>query len=377
MIASASIARAADVTGAGGLSRFVAEAKSDQRDAVPYVHTVVLSTLALYSVLSLMFFAFGEYALIHFIEPKLLGEAKSLLPLALIVGLLMAPLSSTLTSGIDGVGRADQRAILVIISNLLFLGTVLIFVPYFGVWAWGYAIIFQNAFIILSAWALLMRHISGLGLLPTKWSFKVLGETVAYGLKLQANSIAMMLSDPVVKFVLNLYGGLEAVGLYELGARLVVALRAVVVQMAMPLVPEFASLRKDGIGVRILLRQSLRTVATYAIVMLVALVPMAPVYSAVMFGEIKPELLVIIAALSTGYAANILSIPHYFAGIGLNYMRWNISAHIFMATCTLTIGVPLGAKFGSSGVLLAIFLGNVGGAAMVLLGNAQMLRRRE
>ncbi|MEY8118847.1 lipopolysaccharide biosynthesis protein [Falsihalocynthiibacter sp. BN13B15] len=377
MIASASIARAADLTGAGGLSRFVAEAKSDRRDAASYVHTVVLSTLALYTALLLIFLASGEYALIRFIDPQLLDEAKSLLPLALIVGLLMTPLSSTLTSGIDGVGRADQRAILVIISNLLFLGAVLIFVPYFGVWAWGYAIVFQQAFKIFGAWAILTKHITGLGFLPTKWSNKVLRETVAYGLKIQANSIAMMLSDPVVKFILNSYAGLEAVGLYDLGAKLVEALRSVVVQMATPLVPEFASLRMDGNRIRILLRKSLQSVATYAMVMLVSLVPIAPSYSVIMFGEINLELLMIIAALSTGYAVNIIAIPYYFAGVGLNYMRWNIGAHILMAASILTIGIPLGAKFGSGGILVAIFLGTVGGAVMVVFGNGQFLRRRE
>lgn len=374
LLASASAARLADVTGAGGLSRFVAQAREDGRDAAIYVHTLTLATLALYTMLSILLYAFAEPLLRLLVEPDSFEEARTLVPLAVVTGLILNPIGSMLTSGIDGTRRADQRAILVSFSYVVFLAVVLATVPVFGIWAWGWALVCQQIVVIVGAWVILRHHIEGMWFFPYRWSNSVLGETVKYGLKLQANASAGMLSDPLAKYFLSRFGGLEAVGLYDLAARLVLAFRGVIVQMAMPIVPEFAALHRDHEKITELLRKARGVVARSAIVYVVGILLSAPLYSLFMFGELKMDLILIVAVLALGYGINTMAIPHYFAGVGLNKMRWNVGSQFLMAASIVLLSIWLGPRFATAGVISAVFFGLVGGAIMIMIGNSYALR---
>lgn len=369
LIAGVSMARMVDVTGAGGLGRFVAEARSENLDTRSYIHTVTLATLGLYTLIGFLFLSVSGTVIERFIEPENLDEAKLLLPFALVTGLFLTPLSATLTSGVDGLGRADLRSALVTISNLLFLSVILVFVSIFGVWAWAAAIISQQIFIIFGAWAVLRAHVPRLGFFPTAWSNAIFLKTLTYGLKLQANSVASMLSDPLSKFILNQYGGLTAVAFYEIGLRFVLALRSIIVQMGTPLIPEFASNRKNKTVNRNLLKHASKAAAIFAITMSASLIALSPIYSFLMLDEISIELIVIVSGLGVAHGFNVLAIPYYYCGLGLNILRWNVASQVLMAACIIFFGVPFGATWGSYGVLIAVSIGVVGGAIMVIVGN--------
>lgn len=369
LISGVSIARLMDITGAGGLGRFVAEARSENLDTRSYIHTVTLATLALYALLGIFFVSFSGSVIEKFVGPENIDEAVLLLPFALIIGLLLTPLSATLTSGVDGLGRADFRSVLVTISNILFLSIVFVFVGDFGVWAWGAATIAQHIFVIVGAWAILRAYVPGLGFCPSAWSYSIFRETFAYGLKLQANSVASMLSDPLSKFILNHFGGLAAVSLYELGSRFVLAPRSIFVQMGTPLIPEFASNRRDKEAIGSILKRALAASATFSTVMCLGVVILSPVFSLFMLGEINLDLIVTSSVLGVAHGFNVLAIPYYYCGLGLNILRWNVSSQVLMAACILVLGVPLGESWGSFGVLFAVSIGVVGGAIMVMVGN--------
>lgn len=375
LLAGTSIARLADMTGGGGLSRFVAQAREDDRDAAIYVHTLTLATLALYSIISLLFFSFARPLLSILVDPRYFAEANELMPLALVAGLILSPIAAILSSAVDGTRRADHRAIIITLSYLVFLGVALSTITKIGIWAWGAALACQQLVMIAGAWIVLRRHISGLGILPYRWSNSVLLETVGYGLKLQANSLAGLLSDPLAKYFLSRYGGLEAVGLYELATRLVLGLRGVIVQMVVPLVPEFARLHNNHKKILDLLRRANKTVIRSAAVYLSGMLLVAPLYSLLMLDQLRMDLILIIGILALGYAINTIAAPYYFAGVGLNILRWNVGSQFLMAACIVTLSIFLGPLFGIAGAIFAVFFGLVCGAIMVVIGNTHALRQ--
>lgn len=363
------VARVADVTGSAGLSRFVAQALLEQRDAAVYVHTLTIASVLVNIVIASLVVLFSSDILVSVVDGPRVDEGINLVPLIAIVSFILTSLGLVLSSGVDGTHRADLRAILLTGSQIVFIIGVVVGVPQYGLWGWGAALAAQQFFIICGAWFLMRRTIEGLGFFPFRWSNAVLSETVRYGLKLQINSFAGMLSEPIVKFLLIRFGGLEAVGLYELATRIVFALRSVVVQMVMPLVPEFTSLRMRPEKIRVLLGKSFRLSVKGSLCILLGSILSAPVYSLLMLNFIDEKLVYMIWLLALGVSINTVSTPFYFLGIGLNWLRWNIVAQFVMAICVAGIGTILGALLSSNGVILSVVLGHCIGAAIVITGN--------
>lgn len=377
LFAGASFARLADVTGAGGLARFVAEAKSRNQDAGIYVHTVTVATIALFAVLSAVAYALWDPLIAAFADRRWHAEAHALAPLVIASSLFCAPLAAMLTSGVDGLHRADLRALLVIASYLVFLAIVLIAVPRFGIWAWGAALIVQQVLTIVGAWLVLRRHLPGLGVLPYRWSTPIFRTTLAFGLKLQINSLANLFSEPLAKLMLGRFGGLEAVALYELAMRLVTSGRGLIVQAAQPLLPEFAAVPPGSPRFGEILQRASRMVMMASFAVLFAVVGAAPLFSIVMMGSFHLDLMVMIVALALGGAINSLAVPYYFAGMGSNVMQWNIGSQFLMAASIITLGGLFGPLYGASGVIGAIVAGLIGGGIMVRLGNSRAFVRMQ
>jgi len=373
LMAGVSFARIVDVTGAGGLARFVAETRSQGRDAVTFVHTVTVTMLVLYAVLGSLAYLASDLMIVKLVEPRWVDEARELIPLAIVTGLFATPLASTLNSGIDGLQRADLRAILGIASYPLFMAIVLAGVPRFGLWAWAAALLVQQVFLIFGAWVILARYLPEMGLIPRRCSRDALTATLSYGLKMQANGVAAMLSDPLAKVMLSRFGGLDSVAIYELAARLVIGIRGLLFQMALPLVPEFASSICDRGRIEALLGRAARLAVIAAAGVLLANLLAAPLFSIVMLGEIRLDLIAMVAALALGYAVNVVSMPYYFAGVGCNAMRWNIGSQIVLATSVLLVGGLLGPILATKGIVIAVVIGLIGGTLMVIVGNKREL----
>lgn len=375
LLAVTSIVRIGDMTGAAGLSRFVAQAEGDGRDASVYIHTLTLATLVLYSALAIGFMLFSDKLLATLLEADQVASGRDLLLVAVIGGVILTPLGALLSSAIDGARRADLRAILVMVSYIAFILSFWILSNSLGLKAWGLALIVQQVIVIVGAWIVLARTVVGVGVCPYKFSTYVLRETVPYGMKLTLNSIAGTLSDPVIKLLLNHHSGLQSVGLYDVAMRLILAFRNVLVQMAMPLVPEFARAQGDSGQLQVLITKG-KKMAVWGSVCFVFLVLISsPIYSVIMLNEINRDLLMIVGIMVLGYSVNMLALPMYLIGFGLNIMRWNVGSQFVMAICVGLIGSLLGPYYGETGIMLSVLCGLLLGALMVMYGNANSVAR--
>ena len=365
-------ARLADVSGAGGLARFVAVEREAGRNPNLHVHTVVLTSLALNGLVSAVLWLVAGELIARFIEARNQAIAGELVPWAVLLIGLLTPLAAALTSAVDGLQRADIRATILCASFIVFLGLSAVMIPHYGIRGFLLAQTFQQIIVIVACWGVLHRYIPALGLIPYRWSGHVFRQTAAYGVKTQTNALASMLSDPVAKMLLSQWGGLSAVAVYELASRLVLGVRSLLVQAAQPLIPAFAA--GSSTDLTHLLRKSARMASNAALLSAMLVAIASPVYSYLMLGEISGALLGTIFLLVIGYGINSLAVPHYLLGIALNQMRWNIASQFLMAISIAVAGGVFGPLFGSVAVVGGVVAGLILGAVVVWLGNSAAVR---
>lgn len=373
LMACTAVARLLDVSGGGALARFVATASSGKDDgfrARDYVHTVVLTGLALNLLFGLVFWLTAPLVLPIFVAPLLIDEARALVPWAIGFGIVSA-LAYATVSALDGAQRADLRAIAVMASYAVFLATSWFLVPRFGVVGFAASQIAQQGLMCALAWVVLRRHVPGLGWAPRCWRRNVFAETTGYALKLNAVGVIGLLFDPLAKFTFNHAGGPGLVAIFDLATRLVTQLRLIVTTAAGTLTPAFAARSHPGDPTfRSILDTSLRIAALASVGLAVAALAAAPVVSLLVFGRLSAELLGMNAALTAGWATNTLALPLYFAAQGTGVLRWNLASQTLISASVLASAFFLAPTLGPPSVVAAIVAGLLASTLALLLGNA-------
>jgi len=375
LMAGSSLVRLGDFSGGGALARFVAVERSSQKASRPadYIHTVILTIAFLYFVFGVLLFWASEFLIHNNVSSEFVDEALLLAPYA-IINICLASLSSALFAGIDGTQRADQRAIIGSVAALLFVVLTFVLVPQLGAKGFGIALIAQQLMMIVTAWIVLRFHIPELGWFPYRWYKDIFRETVAFGMKIQASSLASLLFEPLAKVLLNQWGGLAVLGIYELASKLVVQARALIIAAIQPLISTFAGLRSDeDPRLRRLLVRATSATAWASIAATMAVILASPVFSWLMLGKIETNLILITCALAAGWNINSLCSPIYFAAIGKGIMKWNLLSHVVTGLATLVGGLLLGEQFGTLGVVASMVVGLLIGTAVAMIGNAYSL----
>jgi O-antigen/teichoic acid export membrane protein len=374
LLTASALARIGDVSGGGALARFVALASRDNVSgrARDLTHTVLLTSLAINAGIGLSVWVVAPFVLPLFVAPTYMAEAQALIPYV-AASIVLGALAVAVTSGIDGAQRADQRALVVSVASLAFLGACVVLVPRYGVLGFGASQLLQQATMLTLAWLALRRHVCGLGWFPYRWKRHAFVETTGYAMKLNAITTTGLLFEPLTKFAFNHAGGPGLVALYELASRIVVQVRGLAVSAATPLVPSFAARSgPEDPAFRATLERSTRVAVFAAVGATVATLAMAPVVSLVVLGRLSTELLVMNAALTVGWSINILAVPTYLAGQALGVLRWNFLSHTAAAASVVVGALVFLPSYGPPGLVAAIAVGLVLSTAVVLFGNAHL-----
>lgn len=356
--------RMLDPSGGATIGRFIAIAadrrEGSARGASPaqYADTALVLLVGLYAVLSML--AWYPLSLVlrsQIVDPAGLAVALDLLPVML--GLVVAmTIGASCADALDGLNRADLRAGVMIAGYLLFLALVLALVPRFGLMGMATAQLAQYVLVAGVARILACRYIDGLVLLPMTFDRSVAREMVGYGMKLQTASLANFLADPLVRVLLNYFGGLTVVGAYELASKLVVQIRSLIVSGAMPLIPVLAVTRTlNEIKAIQLVRRANRGVAALAVVMAVTSLVATPVLSWFVLGRVDPVVMTLSVLLVAGYAVNILSLPLYLHSQAVGQLKGNILGQFAIGATTMTLGLPLATVLGPTAVVGAFAIG--------------------
>lgn len=338
LLLSATIAtRALDASGSNALSRFVAQTFGTPRESETraYIAVVLVQSMGFQAVIVLVLLLAAPAVLPMLFDGENLPLAYELFPYALAATLLSG-LAFCLLSAVDGTHRADLRAMMVSSNYIVYCGACAIVVPRYGLI--GFAVIhcLQYGLLLLLAYAYLSRRLGCLVCAFAQIEWRMVRETLGYGVRLNAIGVLVMLLEPIMKFSINAVGGPANVTIYELASKLVVQLRSFIASATTPLIPAFASTQSSDKDV---LESRISKATTYfwgagLIVILIACCA-APLVSYFVLEELNYLFLGMVSILALGWGVNVHSIPIYLAAQAKGILRWNFVAHLVMCASIL------------------------------------------
>ena len=364
-----------DISGAGSLARFLARhdhefAGIERRDIV---HTVLRSSLVINGLLAGAILFGGPELVRAMLPPSQFAEAVGLLPwvAAFVVGLAV---TTGIMAALDGVMRADVRALVSILAAVTNLAVTAALVPRLGLTGFAIAQTAQVAVSIVAGWTCLRREIPGLGWLPIRWNRQAFRLSLGFGLRLNVIGVFNLLLEPAVRVGLNQAGGTLALGFYELASKLVVQLRGLALAGATPSIPVLAASHRTGEGAQ--LGTLLAPLQAYALGAGAAVFAFslagAPLLSLFMIGTVSPEVLKYTVLLALGWTANVVALPHYLAAQAQGVLRWNMVAGAAALAGAVAGGLAPGA-LGIYAVPAGLAAGLLVGSGISLFANAGQL----
>jgi O-antigen/teichoic acid export membrane protein len=369
VLATTSVGRLADLGVSGSVTRYVAKTLGEdlRGKAVEYVETAVLSAGVVYLLVGITAYPLLNALLGKVVPAQGIEPARTLLPYALL-SFWLASVAGVVLGAIDGLHRIDLRSKLLVLGVLVHFAFAMVFVTRSGLIGLAFAQVLQATVLLISSWLVLNHCMEGLPLFPKAWKRSIFRDIVGFGAKLQVINLTVLLSEPATKALLSRFGGLSAVGYFEMATRMVQQVRALLINANQVLVPAFADLQeRSKEKVLKLYRDSYQVISYLAVPLLGCLLAMIPLASEWWIGRYEPTFVLFGRLLTIGWLINVLCGPAYFVGMGTGRLRWNVVGHITIAGLNVVGGVALGAIFGGIGVVSAAVIAIVVGSLIILV----------
>lgn len=379
VLAAASASRLTDLGLSASVTRFVALHRSGgrQQEASEAIQTVFVSTSLILSVLLIASYPLLSYVFRFFLSDVDLLKARALLPFSLL-SLYIASAAGVFLAAIDGCQRQDIRVIIVVLGQVIYVLTGLWLMRSFQLIGLAWAQIFQGLSLLVASWILLRRQQAELPLVPFVWKKKSFLEMLSYGLQFQLGSIVMMLFDPLTKAMLARYGGVGAVGYFEMASQLVTRVRALIVSANQVVVPLIASVYQHDV-------RHLEKIFNFSMELLflvigpifALLILWSPLISELWLGTRDEKFTAYVTILSIAWGFNVIAGPAYFANQGTGKIGWNSASHVWIGVANVLLGWSLGKIFGAWGVLSAMAIALVSGSLVILLSYCTNIKDRK
>jgi O-antigen/teichoic acid export membrane protein len=287
------------------------------------------------------------------IPDKDISLALSILPYAFLAVWLMS-IISIFQASLDGFQRSDIRSVILIGDGILNLILCFLLIPRYGLMGAAYARVFDNFAIMIVSWVFVRKQNSLMPFFPSSWDKKIFKEIFVYGCNFQIITLTAILYDPITKGLLAKFGGISAVGYYEMANKLILQFRALIVSINQVLIPAFANLKEIGpqkvyqvylISYRLIFYLS---VPLFALIMV-----SLPLICQLWIGRHEPNFILFGGLLIIGWLFNIFNVPAYFAFLGVGDLRWNLISHIFISILNISLGALWGYLYDGIGVVMA------------------------
>lgn len=374
VFATATIARIGDLALSAGVSRFVAVARAQGDDGLAWkcIETAFLANLILYATLAVSLFFPLAWGLGLVMPADRLGEAQGLLPYA-IASFVLFNLYTVVASALIGCHRTDLKAKVAVASGLVQVLTVFLTMPRYGLVGMGLGQILQYSTAIGAGWLICARELKRpLGsVLPMRLDRAAFRQLFGFGIKMQAAGLTSFAFEPLTKFVMSSVAGLEALGLYEMAARMVLQVRHLVVAPMQSLVPAFAHLREsDPAQIPIVYEKAVAKAILFGAPALLGIGLLSPLVSLLWIGEVNRLFVIFACLLIGGWFFNVVSGPAYHLAVSRGLLRWNILGHLVTTIGGPALGLLLGPTFGAEGVAAAAALALCVGCLVFLIMNS-------
>jgi O-antigen/teichoic acid export membrane protein len=371
VLATTSIGR----IGEGGLSagavRFVAQAlgQDNPKRAADIIQTLILTVGIITGVLLLVGYPTFSWALRYVLPERSLATAFSILPYALgsLWSLLVV---GVVSGGLDGCMRMDLRSLLMGLSSLVYLGFTVMLVPRMGLRGVALAQLIQSLALLVSMWWILRRQLRDLPWIPWRWRYDILRGIFSYGANYQAITYASMLFDPIVKGVMGRFGGLSALGYFEMANKLVMQARSLIIAGIRVLVPASARLLEhDKEGVSRLFTEAHRLTFYISTVFFGIIGILLTLVNILWIGHYEVLFVEFGLVLNLGWYSNTIMGPAYFSNMGTGHLKPNLIAHLIIIFFAPILAACFGLSFSGVGVAIGVAISLILGSLYLLVSN--------
>lgn len=331
------------------------------------IFTASIFIIIAYSFIAILLLFLGNWILSYFIEPDYVNIALEILPYSLI-SLIINALGGVISSCLDGIQKNYIRSYILSFSSILLLILSLLWTPNFGLKGLIYAQIVQAIVVLVISFYFISKYIKGIISFRWNWSKEIFKEIIDYGLKMQALSFMQMSFEPIVKVFLSRFGGLEAVGYYEMANRFVSQFRSLIVsanQVIIPVVAEAAESHTNY--VKELYLKTFSIIFILDILLVSGLIISVPIVSYFWLGEIIPFFMFAVIANCVAVFVNLISNPAYFTYLGEGKLNWIIFSYFCITIINIVAGYLLGIGFNEYGVVTGWNLAFLSGSVIILL----------
>ena len=372
VMATASFISVVNLGGPSNVTKYVAKYLSLNNDErVSKIIQTSAITSAILLGISMVFFApILKWILLKSIHLKHVEKALLILPYVLLSYWIQG-IAAVFQSALDGCQRIGLRCILVMAGSIFQLLLSFILVPTYGLLGLAYTQIIYSTFLFITSFITLRKKINKLPIMFRYWDHEIFDEMLSSGLKYQIISIAQILYDPMTKILVGAFGGLSMAGFYEMSNRMVIQIRALLVNAYQVLVPFISALQeKDPQSIKAVYSNSLNLLIYFSFPTYSVLVALLPLISKVWIGHYEGNFVLISVLLTIGWFSTTLNAPAYFANMGLGDLRWNLLSQLIIGMVNGLLGIILGSLFGGIGVMIAlVFALSLGGLLLLISFN--------
>ena len=355
ILATSSIANLANFGITSGLVKFIADynAKKNLKDIPKLIFTALVSIIILFLLIVIIIYFFSKVILGFVVEQKYLSLALEILPYSLLC-LFINSVGGIFTSTLEGFQKNYVKNFLFLFSSVFLLLSSYYLGPIYQLKGVAIAQVLQSVIILVGS-LLFVINTSQLAIFNKwNWDYKIFRELINYGAKFQVISVFQMLYEPITKGLISKFGGLAVLGYYEMAARLVNQVRALIVnanQVMVPVVAHTNSTQKENLKE---LYNKMMSITFFVNVLLISvLLIFTPIISILWIGHWEPIFVFSMLLLSTSIFVNILIGPAYFSCVGEGNLNLILKSQIMIGILNLILGYVLGYYFSGKGVIVS------------------------
>jgi O-antigen/teichoic acid export membrane protein len=311
------------------------------------------------------------WLLLPSVLPRLIPSEHLAMATGLVGPMLFATwlgsIAAGLSMGLDGCHRADLRCKIAIASQLVLVASSVVLLQRYGLLGLVFAQVVQAGVVLVLSSVLLARRFGGAPLQLWRWSRATFSKIWRYGGTFQILTILSMLGEPLIKLLLTHFGSLSTVGYFELANRVASLARAPVAAMNQVTVSHysaFSQLDPKMVAASYIASMQITLLATSIIFS--TLVCILPFIGGYWLGQPDAQFLRYGYLQSAAWAINCLSIPAYFAMVGLGMLHVVLYSAAAVMVTTALLGAAGGFLLGAFGCAAASVIAMVMGSSVLM-----------
>ena len=355
ILATSSIANLGNFGITSGLVKFIADynAKEKTKEIPSLIFTALISIIILFLLLIVVIYFFSKIILGYIVETQHLSLALETLPYSLLC-LFINAVGGIFTSVLEGFQKNYIKNFLFSFSAILLLFFSYYLLPKYQLKGVAIAQILQSLIILLGSLWFVTTTVSFSIFNLKNWNNIIFKELISYGTKFQIISVFQILYEPITKGLISKFGGLALLGYYEMAARLVNQVRALIVnanQVMVPVVAHTNSTNKEKL--RELYNKSIALIFFIDVLLIFSLLIFSPIISVLWIGFLESTFVFSMILLSVAMFVNILVGPAYFSCVGEGKLNLVLKSQILIGVLNLILGLILGYFFYGKGVIIS------------------------